>query len=276
VIEALRDRIDVVVKALHFNPRFLGALLERIEAGVKPEELVPPEIVFTPSELDRMDKQIRAVPIPSPLLRRIEHFASEFEHCGGAARQLEYLTKDTVKLAGLELPPAKDAHLPGAQTKNGLSVRALQTCLVFAKALAWFRGAPEVGFEDLRQILPFVLHDKLVQHREATSFDAPERAAFRTDLVSWIRDLFDRSCEDYDRAGLDRNDPVAQHMALFDEGLEGLSEQVVDARLSAIERTLRDVEAGGKLAGPIYDDVLTLKYLHQRYTNYRTWLRCRA
>mgnify|MGYP000639404964 CR=1 FL=1 len=32
VIEALRDRIDVVVKALHFNPRFLGELLARIEA----------------------------------------------------------------------------------------------------------------------------------------------------------------------------------------------------------------------------------------------------
>ena len=30
---ALRDRIDVVVKALHFNPRFLGELLARIEAG---------------------------------------------------------------------------------------------------------------------------------------------------------------------------------------------------------------------------------------------------
>ena len=42
VIEALRDRIDVVVKALHFNTRFLGELLERIEAGVKPEEIVPP------------------------------------------------------------------------------------------------------------------------------------------------------------------------------------------------------------------------------------------
>jgi MoxR-like ATPase len=31
VIEALRDRIDIVVKALHFNTRFLGELLTRIE-----------------------------------------------------------------------------------------------------------------------------------------------------------------------------------------------------------------------------------------------------
>ena len=31
--------IDIVVKALHFNSRFLGDLLERIEQGIKPEEV---------------------------------------------------------------------------------------------------------------------------------------------------------------------------------------------------------------------------------------------
>jgi hypothetical protein len=35
VIEALRDRIDVVVKALHFNTRFLSDLLARLEAGIR-------------------------------------------------------------------------------------------------------------------------------------------------------------------------------------------------------------------------------------------------
>jgi MoxR-like ATPase len=265
------------VKALHFNTRFLGALLERIEAGVRPEELVPPEIVFTQAELDRIEKQIRAVPIPE---RRscVESSISRLSSSSAKARRtkLEYLTKDTVKLTGLDLPVAADGQLAGAQTKNGLSVRALQTCLVFAKAMAWFRGASEVSFEDLRQILPFVLHDKLVQNREAGFFEAPENAAYRTDLVSWIRRLFDRSCEDYDRAGRDRNDVVGQHLALFEQGLEGLGEEVVDSRLATIERSLRELEAGGKLLGPIYDDVLALKYLHQRYTNYRAWLRCRA
>src|SRR5205085_8954302 len=38
VIEALRDRIDVVVKALPFNTRFLRELLARIEEGISPEE----------------------------------------------------------------------------------------------------------------------------------------------------------------------------------------------------------------------------------------------
>ena len=46
VIEALRDRIDVVVKALNFNTRFLKALLDRIEEGYSPEHIVPSEIIF--------------------------------------------------------------------------------------------------------------------------------------------------------------------------------------------------------------------------------------
>src|SRR3712207_1090696 len=46
VIEALRDRIDVVVQALAFNPRFLGDLLARIETRVRPEEVVPRQIVL--------------------------------------------------------------------------------------------------------------------------------------------------------------------------------------------------------------------------------------
>ncbi len=277
VIEALRDRIDVVVKALHFNTRFLSELLERIEAGVKPEELVPPEIIFTPDELDQVERAVRAVPVPTPLLRRIEHFAAEFEFYEAGARQLEYMTKDTVKLAGGTFTSNEgEQELPGAQTKNGLSVRALMTCLVFSKALAWFRGNAEVTFEDVRQILPFVLHDKLVQLRESPFFDVPENAAYRHDLVSWIRMLFDRSCAEYDRLGRDAEDAVAAELALFDEGLEGLEEREIDERLARVERRLREIEKGGKLYGPLYDDVLALKYLSQRYTNYRAWLRCRT
>ena len=45
VIDALRDRIDVVVKALHFNTRFLDELLLRIEEGFRPEEIVPQAVI---------------------------------------------------------------------------------------------------------------------------------------------------------------------------------------------------------------------------------------
>ena len=61
VIEALRDRIDVIVQALAFSPRFLQDLLTRIEENLKPEELCPREIIFTEAEIDRLGHEIRAV-----------------------------------------------------------------------------------------------------------------------------------------------------------------------------------------------------------------------
>lgn len=281
VIEALRDRIDVVVKALHFNTRFLSELLARIEDDVRPEEVVPAEIIFTPAELERMEREILAVELPVPLRRRLEFFASHFEFLESSARQLEYLTKDTFKLSGLDRgtlaldETGKDALADlGTQTHNGLSVRALMTSLVFVKAMAYFRASRVVSFEDVRQMLPFVLHDKLVQNADAPWFEQRGNAALRIDQVSWIRRLFDLSCREYDRLDRDRDDPVERMTAEFSGGLEGLEEKVVRERLVTIERTLKEWSRGGKLYGHLYDDILNLKYLHQRYSNYLRWVTC--
>ena len=75
----------------------------------------------------------------------------------------------------------------GCQTRNGLSVRNLMTLLVYSKALAYFRGNRSVETEDLRQVLPFVLNDKLQPDPDAPFFALPENAAYRTDRVSWLR-----------------------------------------------------------------------------------------
>jgi MoxR-like ATPase len=279
VIEALRDRIDIVVKALPFNTRFLGELLTRIEEGIAPEEVVPRQIIFAEAEIDRLNHEVLAVVLPSELRRRLEFFASHFEFCESGGEQVEYKTKDTVKLAGADLAllaaqetakdPLKDL---GSQTRNGLSVRALMTALTFLKAMAYFRGSREVALEDMRQILPFVLHDKLVQNADSPFFEAPGNAMLRVDKVSWIRRLFDLSCAEYDRLNLDKDDPVAKLEAEFARGLEGVSEAQARGQLVKIERLLNTWGKGRKLYGHLYDDVLKLKYLHQRYTNYLRWL----
>ncbi len=282
VIEALRDRIDIVVRALAFNMRFLKELLERIEAGLKPEEVVPAGILFTEAEIDQMSDAIRAVSLPREVRRRLEFFASQFEFFEPAAEQIEYKTKDTAKLAGTDSrwgqlaaqESGKDRLKDlGAQTRNGLSVRALMTVLVFTKALAYFRGNAEVELEDLRQIVPFVLHDKLVPDLDAPFFEAPGHAIYRADRIGWIRKLFDLACAEYDRLNLDREDPVGDLQAEFERGLDGVAESEARARLVKIERLLGEWSKGRKLYGNIYDDVLKLKYLHQRYTNYLRWLK---
>lgn len=280
VIEALRDRIDVIVQALAFNPRFLGELLTRIEDNLRPEEVVPPSIIFTEEEIDRLQSEIRAVEFPSDIRRRLEFFASQFEFCELGGAQFEYKTKDTARLAGSDwsMLTSQDNGRDrlkdlGCQTRNGLSVRNLMTLLIFSKAMAYFRGRKSVELEDVRQVLPFVLHAKLNPDLEAPFFDVPENAPLRQDRIGWLRTLFDLSCADYDRLDLDRDDTVGQLAAEFRQGLEGVPEREVRTRLSKIERWINDSSRGGKLYGHLYDDLLQLKYLHQRYTNYLRWLK---
>ncbi|MBL8113953.1 MAG: AAA family ATPase, partial [Acidobacteria bacterium] len=283
VIEALRDRIDVVVKALHFNTRFLGELLTRIEAGARPEDFVPEDIVFTEEELSRVHKEILKVKLPVPLRRRIEFFAAQFEFLETAADQIEYKTKDTVKLSGVDLALVMGAETGkdrskdlGTQTRNGLSVRALMTVLAYVKGMAYFRGEREVSFEDVRQLLPFVLHDKLVIESEAAFFEAAGNSVYRADKIGWIRKLFDLSCAEYGRLGLDAEDPVRDLSDEFARGLEGLSAREVSNRLAKIEAVLKEWSKGRKVYGHLFDDILTLKYLHQRYTNFAAWLKTRG
>jgi MoxR-like ATPase len=282
VIEALRDRIDVVVQALAFNPRFLEEMLLRIEQNIRPEEVVPREIIFSEEEGDQMLQQIRAVEVPQDVRRRIEFFSSQFELMETAGAQFEYLTKDTVRLAGVDWAQAIAADSGrdrmkdlGCQTRNGLSVRNLMTLLMFAKALAWFRGNAAVALDDVRQVLPFVLNDKLQPDLDAPFFALPENAAYRSDRLSWLRWLLDSSNAEYDRLDLDRNDPVGELSAQFARGLDGVSERETRARLTRIERLVEERVKGRKLYGHLYDDLLKLKYLHQRYTNYLHWQQAR-
>jgi MoxR-like ATPase len=280
VIEALRDRIDVVVQALSFNPRFLDELLLRVEENLRPEEVVPPQIVFTEAEIDRLGEDIRSVEVSEPVRRRLEFFCSQFELLEPAGVQFEYMTKDTARLSGVDWAQVVAADNGrdrlkdlGCQTLNGVSVRNLMSLLVFAKALAYFRGARRVELEDLRQMLPFVLHDKLQPDLEAPFFSVPGNAGYRTDRLSWLRRLLDLSCEEYDRLDLDRDDPVGRLSQEFARGLDGVSESDTRKRLAAIERLVGALAKGRKLYGPLHDDLQKLKYLHQRYTNYLHWLR---
>ena len=280
VIEALRDRIDVVVQALSFNPRFLDELVLRIEENVRPEDVVPRGILFTEVEVDRLVAAVRAVPLPPEVRRRIEFFASQFELMEPAGAVLEHMSKDTARLSGVDWVQVSAADAGrdrlkdiGAQTTNGLSVRNLLTLVQFAKAMTFFRGADAVTLDDVRQVLPFVLRDKLHADPDAPFFGLPENAAYRTDAVAWLRQLFDLSCEEYDRLDLDRDDPVRAVAEEFAAGLDGLGEREVRERLTRIERLVAERVQGRKLYGPLADELLHLKYLHQRYSNYLAWLR---
>ncbi|MEV8239785.1 MoxR family ATPase [Microbacterium testaceum] len=283
VIQALRDRMDVTVPAAGFNSRFLDELITRVEAGEKPEEHVPAELVFAPEEQTAMRAAIRAVPVPVEVRRRLEFFLSHFEFVQGGGRRFEYRTKDTVTTAGGMVAETIEANSGadlmadlGAQTLNGLSVRALQTLIVYAKAVAWFRGRDEVSLADVAAMVPFVLRGKLLPNPTHPRFDVGVERELSTDLMSWLSDLFAESCRQYDALGRGRQDPVGELLAQLDAGLDGVSAVEASRRLTAVEARLRAASTSGKLYGRDFDDLTALKYLHQRYTAYLRWVEGRA
>ncbi|MGZ6093179.1 MAG: AAA family ATPase, partial [Polyangiales bacterium] len=220
VIEALKDRIDLTIKAMPFNARFLGQLLARVESGIDPNEVVPADIVFSPEELDRMRKEIRAVHIPAPVLRRLEFFVGQLEFCQRASVHFEYKNKDTLRLAGIPLsqvcneqcPLDKTKHLC-AQTQQGLSVRSFQTILDLAKSMAYVRAGgatAEVTIQDLRQVIPFALHEKITPNAAGDFFQIEANRPLLSDKIAWIRRMFDLALATYDQLDRDRQDPARE------------------------------------------------------------------
>jgi MoxR-like ATPase len=279
VIEALKDRIDVVVRAVPFNSGFLEVLLRRIEADKTPEELVPGEIVFTPEELERIYTAILAVEVPAAVRDRIGFFLGQLDFCRMASPQFEAKSKDTLKLAGQtvsqvcneQCPLDKKVHLC-TQTENGVSARAYQTALHFAKAIAYFRGHDAVEVEDLRQIVPWVLHDKLVPNGRSPFFESKASRGLLQDRVAWIRRMFDVAMDQHGK-----HEPVRKKVRALreelDQGLQGVPAKAVQQRLGQVGRLLEELVKKHELSGPVYEDVIHLKSMYSRYQNYAHWLK---
>jgi MoxR-like ATPase len=283
VIEALKDRIDVVVRAVPFNSGFLETLLRRIEADKTPEELVPSEIVFTDNELERIYGAILAVRIPEPVMERLGFFLGPLDFCRMASPQFEAKSKDTLKLGGQtvgavcneQCPLDKKVHLC-TQTENGVSARAYQTALHFAKALAFFRGHEEVELEDLRQIVPWVLHEKLVPNARSPFFEAKGKRALLQDRVAWIRSMFDMAMEQYPKHEPTRKKVRALRAQLLtaEGGVPpGTPIKEAQARLGQVQQLLEQLMTRSELSGPVYEDLIHLKSMYSRYQNYLHWLK---
>jgi MoxR-like ATPase len=281
VIEALKDRIDVVVRAVPFNSGFLSALLARIEADRAPEDLVPAEIVFTTGELETIYAAILKVVVPADVLDRLAYFLGQLDFCRMASPQFEFKNKDTLKLSGSSVaavcteqcPLDKKVHLC-TQTENGVSVRTYQTAIHFAKALAYFRGHDAVDLDDVRQIVPWVLHEKLVPNTRSAFFEAKGRQSLLQDRVAWIRNMVDMALESYPR-----HEPlrarVHKERDLLDAGLVGVDLKTTEKRIGAVTTLMKELTEKAELSGPVYEDLIHLKSMYSRYQNYAGWLRSR-
>jgi MoxR-like ATPase len=271
VIEALKDRIDIVVRCTPFNAHYLDTLVDRVKTARRPLEFVPSDIIFTPAELDRIEQEIRAVALPAAVRDGLGFFAGQLEFCRRASDRLEFMQKDTLHLAGLKVAQVCNEECPldkqtniCSQTENGVSARAYQTLILFAKALAYFRGAAEVSNEDVRQILPWILHDKLKPNAASPFFQRPENQPLASDRATWIREMFDQAQRQL-AAYAHIRPPVAQMRAELEQGVDGLARGDIEKRLRAIEEAIESTMNRAELNGPVYEDLIVLKSLHVHY-----------
>lgn len=279
VIEALKDRIDVTVRAMTFNSRFLERLLERIESRKNPLDFLPSEIVFSGEELDAIHQQIRAIPFEPRALRLLEFFVGSLDFCLRASKDFEFKTKDSLKLAKIPLSRVCNEECPldkhknvCAQTTAGLSVRSFMTILEMAKALAFFRSSAQVTVDDVRQILPYCLHEKLQAHSTGDFFQQEKNRVLLSDKGAWIRQMWDLTTAAFDQEGRGKTDVGRELMQELEQGLEGISAAEVKTRMQKLQVLFESTAKKSELNASVYEDVIRLKYVFMRYQNYLQWL----
>jgi MoxR-like ATPase len=271
VIEALKDRIDVIVRCTPFHAQHLSVLAERIAQARSPEEFVPAEIVFSKDELDEVDREVRTVAVPPRVIDALGFLLGQLEFCRRASPRLEFMNKDTLALSGRRVghvctedcPLDKMTNLC-SQTENGGSPRALQAILHYAKALAWFVGRAEVTEHDVRQILPWALHDKLRPNPQSAFFQKVEHKTLLLDRVSWIQQLFDTALQQY--AGYRAiREPLLALVEAEQRISEPLSPAELRKRQASVRQAIDSLVVGQELSGPVYEDLVRLKHLFGRY-----------
>jgi hypothetical protein len=258
------------VRCTPFHPRFLGTLVERVAGDSTPEEFVPAELVCAPEELDEADRAVRATPVPPAVRELLGFLLGQLDFCLRASDRLELRTKDTLHLAGRRVgqvctedcPLDKTTNLC-SQTENGVSSRAVQALLHLAQALAWFRGEEAVGADDVRAMLPWVLHDKLRVNPQSAFFQKPENQVYLSDRVSWIQQLFDRAVDQH--AAYSKKRAAVRDLERDCAGGFG-SMTTIDIRrlLDRIRERLEHVVRDNELNGVVHADVVLLKDLYVR------------
>lgn len=267
VIEALRDRIDLVVRCTPFHAKYLQVLQQRVSDNSIPERQVPQDIVLTEKDFADADSTIRAIEFPTDVLELLGYFLGQLDFCRQASHEIESMNKDTLHLTGRRVAQVctedcpLDKHLNlCAQTEGGVSPRTYQAIIHYAKALAYFRGRPHVSAEDLRQLIPWILFDKLRVNPQSQFFQKTDNKIYLTDRVGWLRQLFDRALQQHAAYAPVRK-PIMELEAALAEAKT--SDRAELQRLQAsITEMMQNLLKRHELNGAVHQDLLRLKMLH--------------
>jgi MoxR-like ATPase len=269
VIEALRDRIDAAVRCPPYSGRLLDALAARVGDSAGPQEPPPRDLVLSLAELERSSAEVRELPVPEDVLDALGFFAGQLDFCGRASQRVEYKNKDTLHIAGRRVAHVCNEDCPldkqqnlCTQSESGVSARAYQSLLLLAKALAWFRGEVAVSIEDIRALLPWVLHEKLRVNAQSAFFANSEHSVYLTDRVSWIHQMFDTAMAQ--RAAYARSRGPVEGLRRDVDGIAARDDGQVTAMMERVRRAMEKLVDQGEINAPVHADLLLLKALHAR------------
>lgn len=253
VIEALKDRIDVTIRAVPFYSNFLSQLLERLELNQDLDRLIPDNIIFSEKELDDIHASILKIKVPAGVMDFLGFFAASYNYCRMASAHFEHKNKDTLRLAGKRVsdvcddkcPLDKKQHLC-TQSENGLSTRSYQSLLHYAKALAYFRSNSEVKLEDIEQLIPWVLHEKLSMNIRSPFFEVKHANLLLNDKVAWLKYGYTKALSQY-----------YKYQPLHDKVLAILKDK---SKTSVqIQAMIQEILNISELHGAAYEDIIALK-----------------
>ena len=266
VIAALKDRIDIVVRAVPFSGREVGRLAGRLATAEEPTHQVPRELVFSESELDALEQRVRDTPVAASALQVLGMLSAHLDFCRQASRQLEFMSKDTLHLSGRQVAHVCTEDCPldkheniCSQVENGISARAHLSTLMFAKAIAFFRGAAEATLEDVRVVLPWTLHHKLRPNQHSVYFHKEEHRVHLHDRVAWIQQLFDR-CVVQLASGESERSEARQVLASALPQPE--SESALARELASLEQIMATLSSEHELNALVHRDLVALKRRH--------------
>lgn len=263
VIEALKDRIDITIRAVPFYSNYLKDLLSRLELNQDLDHMIPQMLVFTDAELEQIYSSILKVKVPESVMDFLGFFAASFNFCRMASAHFEHKNKDTLRLSGKTVsdvcnetcPLDKKEHLC-TQSENGLSTRSYQSLLHFAKALAYFRSQTEVSLDDIEQLIPWCLHEKLLPNKRSAFFEIKDAKLLANDRVAWLKAAFNKA-----RKQFFKYQPIKKKvMDLLND-----PKSTSAAILQAIQSMMKDSE----LSGAMYEDLISLKAAYAQRENRR-------
>lgn len=160
LIDALKDRFDAAIMAFPRN---------YVDSGIQTPDNTAPfpkEIQMNHGELKTVGAQIEQLPLSKDAEQRLKYFISILNPAENASKLPEHGYKANVAGSGVKSSSVFNSQghddpktYAGALIEGTVSDRFLRSVLRYAKALAWFRGKPQVDTEDIATVvIPASMH----------------------------------------------------------------------------------------------------------------------